>query len=226
VTSAEQLRERNRQRWRRRRRRQLVALLLLVPLLVGAGILSSNVVHVLGSSGAAIAVAAANARPRAVPASGGVAREHLHRRVPLTFPVTDTNDLIAPTAVRMIEPAPTRFYQPGSHISPTVKSKQAQLRRLSQQRDIVPVAMSHRPVQAAELNFVDAVFQPTPTREIVPTNPIEEFWAVEQLYLEVTPPGGTVLGSTPIPEPGTGVMMSVGLALMAAHRRARLRRAV
>ncbi len=223
MSQAEERRERNRRRWRRRRRRQLVVLLVLFPLLVGAALLSTNVVGVLG--GIRGITLDALSRPRPVHPGSAVKKQHLHERVPVILPVPNTEDLIGTPSVRVTEPLPQRFYQPGSHISPLVKWKLSQLRNVSQQNLSSAIALPHRSVQPKRLNALDAVFQPTNLEPRSSDDPVQEFWEIERLYVEAGPSSTTtLLGTTPIPEPGTGALMSLGLVALAVRRRARIRR--
>ena len=223
MNRAEQRRDRNRRRWRRRRRHQVAVLLVLFPLLVGAGMLSINAIGILG--GVRGATLDALARPRPVHAGDAVKNQHLHERVPVILPVPNTEDLMGTPTVRVTEPLPQRFYQPGSHISPLVKWKLSQLRNVSRQNLSSAIALPHRSVQPKRLNALDAVFQPTNLEPRSSDDPVQEFWEIERLYVEAGPSSTTtLLGTTPIPEPGTGALMSLGLVALGVRRRARIRR--
>jgi hypothetical protein len=218
--TSEERRERNRRRWRRRRRRQITALLILLPLLVGAGVLSTNVVSVLGDARRGLGNGML-ARPDGAPARDEADAEHIHRQVPVLMPVTDTADLVGKPTVRVTEPLPQLYYEPASHISPHVKWKLSQLRNASLSTSSQPrVAMAHRATQPEQLNVMEAVFHPTSLELPRLDDPLDQFWALETIYVEAAPNGPGVVASAPIPEPGTGVLMSVGLAGLAARRRA------
>ena len=222
MNPAEELRERNRRRWRRRRRRQVMLLLVLFSLLVAAGLLSMNVVGIFG--GMRGVTIDALARPRAVHAGSAVKKQHLHERVPVILPVPNTEDLIGTPTVRVTEPLPQRFYQPGSHISPLVKWKLSQLRNVSQHKPSAAIVLPHRSVQPKRLNALDAVFLPTHLEARSGDDVLQEFWEIERLYVEAGPSAPpTLLGTTPIPEPGTGVLISLGLVALGARRRAQIR---
>lgn len=222
VMSPEERRARNRRRWKRRQQRRLLALLLLLPMIVGAGILSTNVVSVLGHAYAGYDVLE---RPRTVRTGASVRGKPLHDRVPVLLPVPDTSDLIGGQTVRVTEPLPQRYYEPGSHISPRVKWKLSQLRSARGRADRGErIALASHTVQPTELNTVRSVFRPT-TLEVAELDlPLDQFWEVERLYIEATPGGGELVGGAPIPEPGTGVLMSIGLFALAARRRAQTTR--
>jgi hypothetical protein len=218
--TSEERRERNRRRWRRRRRHQIAALLVLLPLLVGAGVLSTNVVSVLGHAQRGVSLGVL-ARPRAAPARDAVHTEHVHRKVPVLMPVTDTDDLVGEPTVRVTEPLPQRYYEPGSHISPHVKWKLSQLRNASLSSAAAsPIAMAHRAPQPEPLNVMEAVFRPTSIELPRLDDPLGQFWAIETIYVEAAPGPSGVTATAPIPEPGTGALMSIGLAGLAARRRA------
>ncbi len=199
-------------------------LAVLLPLLAGAGLFSTNVVEVLGHTRHVSADVLT--RPRAVPAKGAVRTEHLHERVPILLPVPDTADLMGRATVRVTEPLPQRFYQPGSHISPHIKRKLSKLRSVARRQTPEPIAMAHRAVQPQPLHVIEAVFAPSHAKVESLDDPLDQFWALERLYVEAAPPAPVSLGSTPLPEPGTGVLTCLGLVALAIRRRARRTRTV
>jgi len=187
-------------------------------MLVGAGILSTNVVSVLGESRAGFDMLA---RPRTIPAKNSVRTEHLHERVPVILPVPNSDDLLGGTTARVTEPLPQRFYEPGSHISPRVRWKLSQLRNANRasKGSGDRIALAHQAAQPERLNALAAVFRPTHIEPARMATPLDEFWEVEKLYVEAAPAPPLEVGSAPIPEPSTGVLMSLGLFAMAARRR-------
>jgi hypothetical protein len=216
---AEERRERNRRRWRRRRRRQAVVLLVLFPLLVGAELVSTNVVGVLdGVRGVALAE---QARPRASRAGDAVKKLHLHEQVPVVLSVPSTDDLTSMPAVLVAEPLHRRFYLPGSHISPLVKRKLSKLRNVSRQEASAAFAEPQRSVLPKQRKVINAVFQPMYSGASSIDDVVQEFWETEQLYAEAEPRSTpVVLGASPVPAPGTGVLMSIGLVALGVCRHA------
>jgi hypothetical protein len=149
-----------------------------------------------------------------------VRTEHLHDQIPVLLPVPDTADLVGEPSVPVTEPLPERFYQPGSHISPHVKWKLSQLKAARRQPTIQPIALVHRSEQPERLNAIEAVFAPATIEMARLDDPLDEYWAMERLYLETTPSGDSpMFGGTQIPEPGTGVLTSLGLVAIAMRRR-------
>lgn len=231
MSPAEALRERNRRRWRRRRVRRIAAILLLFPLLVAAGLLGGNAVEVFGDDGAAGGASpprSAAAERRAVANATGAAGtvDGARHRVPITVPVPAPYALEGPNAIRTVrvdaEPR-YRGYEPRSHVSPEVRREIARLDALRRERTERLAAFERAGVAARELNVIDAVFRPSALLPFA-IDRDDDRWEIERLYVELAPSATALGGVLPsVPEPGTGALVSIGLALVAMRDRGRRR---
>jgi hypothetical protein len=201
-----------------------LALLLLVPMLVGATVLGGKVGEVLGNDGLAIGEVEAQPAiaPLALPRSRPLNTDHQHAKVPITVPLTSAYTMNDASMRTVVGKASThaRYYEPKSHISPRVRWELARLKELAAQRRSQVIVLPNRGLKPLRLAAIDSVFQPSSLKSSS-RDVGSDYWEIERFYVELTPGGRSIPSSpAPVPEPGTGSMLCLGLTWIAGMRRA------